>query len=141
MYDHYQFPKSPNVWDKLEGKPEYPKIWAGESLKEDPDLISMEWPSFFGCNSYADHEIGRVLDAIHMELYDPLVIYTSDHGEAFHSHCLHAKGPAAYGEMARVPLIIKGGAAGAAAMPPVSHINIAPAILEYMGIPIPKIAG
>lgn len=139
MYNHYQFPKTPNVWDKLAGKPEYQRIWAGESLQENPDFISMEWPSFFGCNSYADYEIGRVLDAINENLQNPLIIYTSDHGEAFRSHCLQGKGPAAYDEIARVPLIIRGGISDCVATHPVSHINIVPTILGYMDIPVPKI--
>ena len=41
-----------------------------------------KWPMYFGCNSFADHEVGRILQAV--EKYsseDTYIIYTSDHGD------------------------------------------------------------
>lgn len=140
MYDDYEMPKYPNVWDTLEGKPDYQKVWAGEERLHDRDQIKMKWPLFFGCNSFADYEIGRVLEAAEKYAPDAMIIYTSDHGDAFHSHCLHGKGPAAYDEIARVPLIIKPGKSGhqpGIVKAPVSHINLAPSVMEYMGLPVP----
>ena len=64
MFNDYEFPKSPNVWDTLEGKPQYQKYWAGESLKKDRDAIKLKVPGFFGCNAFADSEIGRVLASL-----------------------------------------------------------------------------
>lgn len=139
MYKDYNFPKYPNVWDTLEGKPEYQKVWAGKALFSDRDNVSMQWQHFFACNSFADYEIGRVLEAAEKFADDALIIYTSDHGDAFNSHCLYAKGPAAYDEIARVPMIIKSGIKGETVKAPVSHINLAPTIMEYMGRDIPKI--
>ena len=37
MFEDYEFPKSPNVWDTLEGKPQYQKIWAGKNRESDRD--------------------------------------------------------------------------------------------------------
>ena len=140
MFDEYEFPKSPNVWDTLEGKPEYQKIWAGKNRESDRDRLKIKVPGFFGCNSFADAEIGRVLESIGSYAPDALVIYTSDHGDALESHCLYAKGPVMYNEIARIPLLIAGPGVpeGRVDGHPVSHINLPPMILEYMGIPIPR---
>lgn len=137
----YEFPKSPNVWDTLEGKPDYQKIWAGNSLKADRDALKLKAPYYFGCNSFADSEIGRILDKIRQLVPGALVIYTSDHGDGMQSHCLHAKGPAMYNEIARVPMLVCGSGVpqGVVDDQPLSHINLAPLILEYMEIPIPKL--
>ena len=53
------------------------------------------------------------------------------------SHSLTGKGPAPYEENARIPLLIKGFGSRVDENP-VSHINLAPAVFEMMGIDIPK---
>ena len=140
MFEDYEFPKSPNVWDTLEGKPQYQKIWAGKNRESDRDKVRIKVPGFLGCNSFADAQLGRVLESIARYAPDALVIYTSDHGDALESHCLYAKGPVMYNEVARIPLLIAGPGVpeGAVDKNPVSHINLPPLILEYMGVPVPK---
>ncbi|MCD7863841.1 MAG: sulfatase-like hydrolase/transferase [Lachnospiraceae bacterium] len=139
MYEDYEFPKRPNVYDTLEGKPEYQKVWAGNARFEDREKLTIRAPKYFACNSYANYELGRVIDAAKQFAPDALIIYTSDHGDGLQSHCLTMKGPTAYDEIARVPLIIKGGVKGAVTDVPVSHINLTPTILEYMGLPVPNL--
>ena len=63
MYQDYEFPKRPNVYDTLDGKPDYQKVWAGERRFADRDQVKIKAPSFFGCNSYADYELGKVIRA------------------------------------------------------------------------------
>lgn len=141
MFKDYEFPKAPNVWDTLEGKPEYQKVWAGGSLKLDRDALVLKAPHYLGCNAYVDSEIGRILEQIRKKAPDALVIYTSDHGDGMQSHCLNSKGPVMYNEIARIPMLIAGANVpkGVVDDQPVSHIDLAPMILEYMGIPIPKL--
>lgn len=91
MYDDYCFPKSKNVWDTLENKPDYQKAWAGDNLKRDNDALEIRHPYFFGCNSYVDEEIGRVIHAAETYAPDAVIIYTSDHGDFLCSHGLTAK--------------------------------------------------
>ena len=57
---------------------------------------------------------------------DALILYTSDHGDGLESHCLNAKGPVIYNEIARIPLLIAGPdiPKGLVNTNPVSHINI-----------------
>ena len=69
------------------------------------------------------------------------MIYTSDHGDFLGAHRLDNKGPAMYDEITRIPLIIRWpGTArpGAVADHPVSHVDLAPTIMEAAGLPIPK---
>lgn len=141
MFRDYEFPKAPNVWDTLEGKPEYQKVWAGRSLQLDRDALVLKAPHFFGCNAYVDSEIGRILEQIRKKAPDALVIYTSDHGDGMQSHCLNSKGPVMYNEIARIPLLIAGPDVpkGVVDDQPVSHIDLAPLVLEYMGLPVPKL--
>lgn len=140
MYDGYAFPKSENVWDDLSDKPEHQRVWADKFSGWDKNGPISD-PAFFGCNSYVDEEIGRVLDAIDVHAPDALVLYTSDHGEMLHSHGLMSKGPNCYDEIARIPMMVRapGIKAGTVDAHPVSHINIVPTILEYMGSRVPEV--
>ena len=138
MYKGYEFPKSPAVYDTLEGKPIHQKIWAAQKPHPDREKFKIKHKYFFGCNSYADDLIGRVCDATPESA---MIMYTSDHGDLLGSHCLYAKGPAAYDDEARIPFIIRDpeGLHGAVYdRQPVSHINVCPTVMEYFGLPIPR---
>lgn len=141
MYDNYEFPKSDNIYDTLDHKPDYQKVWAGNSLHSDKQSLKLKDPFYFGCNSFVDEEIGRVIQAVEHYVPDAIIFYTSDHGEMLHSHSLHGKGPACYEEITHIPLIIKGTGIpeGTVNHNIVSHINLAPTIMELMGFDIPKV--
>lgn len=139
MFADYLFPKSANVYDNLANKPEHQRVWAGKELYRDNDALQIRAPIFLGCNSFIDDEIGRVLKKVAQVAPDALVVYTSDHGDFLSSHGLCAKGPAPYDEINKIPLIIKGGDVGKIYDHPVSHINLMPTVLEYMGLPVPRI--
>jgi uncharacterized sulfatase len=142
MYHDFALPKKNNVWDTLEDKPEHQRIWAGDTRRGDRDALRIESPYYFSCNSFVDHEIGRVLDAIDAHAPDALVIYTSDHGAFLQSHCLDDKGAAMYEEITRIPFIMRWpgvAPAGAVCAQPVSHIDIVPTIMQAAGLPQPKL--
>jgi arylsulfatase A-like enzyme len=141
-YRDYELPKSPNVWDRLENKPEHQRVWGGKAVDADRDALRLRAPYLFGCNTFVDYEIGRVLEAVEEYAPGALVIYTSDHGDALASHCLWAKGPAMYDEIARVPLIVRWPGVtpeGTASAQPMSHIDLCPTIMEALGMPVPRI--
>ena len=81
MYRDYEFPVSRNVADSLSDKPAHHRVWADGRPKRDWTTLKIKSPDYFGCNSFVDHEIGRVLDAIDARAPESLVIYTSDHGD------------------------------------------------------------
>ncbi|NOR82726.1 MAG: sulfatase-like hydrolase/transferase [Ardenticatenales bacterium] len=141
MYQGYKFPKSRNIWDTLEGKPEHQRVWAGESRSEDKDALEITPAEFLGCNSFVDSEIGRVIAAIDEYAPNALVIYTSDHGDMLASHSINNKGPAMYDEIARIPFIVRWpgrSPEGAACSHPVSHIDLVPTVMDAMGLAVPK---
>lgn len=144
LYADYEFPKRPNYWDTLEGKPLLQRLWAGSHLMEDKDNLHIKPQLFLGCNSFADYEIGRVLDAVREKLPDAMVVFTSDHGEALGAHSLSLKGPSIYEEISHVPLIVKGGAyapspAGTCYEHVATHIDLVPTFLDYFQIPKPPV--
>jgi uncharacterized sulfatase len=142
-FQDFAFPV-PNFADSLEGKPRGQREWAEQAnlhLESSPSGGHLyRSPSYFGCNSFSDHQVGRVIEAIDRFAPEAMVIYTADHGDMFGSHRLMGKGPAVYEEMARVPLVIRSPmAAPRRVAGPVSHIDVAPTILDYFGQPIPPL--
>jgi arylsulfatase A-like enzyme len=140
-YEDFELPKSANIYDTLENKPDYQKAWADEKLYQDKDAIVLKEKYFFGCNTFVDYEIGKVLDEIERVAPDAVVIYTSDHGALMDSHSLYFKGPCVYEECAHIPFIIKGKDVPKNVVDeaPVSHVNIAPTIFELFGFTPPKV--
>ena len=142
MYKDYELPKNINIWDTLGDKPQHHKAWAGESISENKDELKIKSQYFFGCNSYIDYEIGRVIKIIDTLTPDALIIYTSDHGDMLHSHSIHNKGAAMYDEIICIPFIVRWPGItvpGSICDQVVSHIDIAPTIMEVAGLPIPKL--
>lgn len=142
LYRDYEFPKSRNIWDTLDGKPEHQRVWAGARLKADKDALRIRPAHYLGCNTFIDQEIGRVLDAIDEYAPGALVIYTSDHGVFLDSHSLAGKGPAMYDEITRVPLLARWPGVipeGTTCPHPASHIDLVPTILDAFGFAIPRI--
>lgn len=141
LYADYAFPKSPNLFDTLEDKPEHQKVWAKRLFGMDKNALQIKWPDFFGCNTFVDDEIGRVVAAVDQFAPDALIIYTSDHGELLFAHSLMGKGATAYDEAARIPFIVRwpGHApAGIVSQDPVSHIDIVPTIMAAFGLDTPQ---
>ena len=137
LHLHHKFKKSENVFAPLTNKPEHQKLWADMfDFSNNPDLL---FPEFFGCNSFVDYEIGRVLNTIRKLCPDALILYTADHGDMLGSHCLNSKGAAMYKEILNIPLIVSQRSLprGVANSTPVSHVDILPTLLEYYGIPLP----
>jgi uncharacterized sulfatase len=153
---HGPFVTPPDYWEKFapEDIPEQPNF--GAPLTNKPALQKMQrasfeeqdWLSFaasrlrhFGCNSYIDREIGRVIDAVEATHGDDtLIIYTSDHGDMMGAHGLRSKGPMMYEETTNVPFIVRapGGPTGAVSHALVSHLDVLPTMLALSGIGIPE---
>jgi uncharacterized sulfatase len=142
MYKDFRWPRARSRHDPLTGKPEHQRVWAGQAKGINEEAYWRHQAYFFGCNTFVDHEIGRVLDAVDRRAPDALVIYTSDHGDFLLAHGLSGKGPAAYDEITRIPLIVRRPGvvpSGAVSPHPVSHVDLAPTLLEACGLPVPKL--
>ena len=147
MYDGFSFEDNPAFHDTLDQKPMLQRLWAGEDLDKDPEQLrssSKMLSLFLGCNSFVDYEIGRVLKQIEEVAPDAMIIFTSDHGDMLGFHRLQQKNAAFYDEITNVPLLIKSAKPNAknqnvVVNHPASHIDLTPTVLDFFGIPIPKL--
>lgn len=135
--------------DPLTDKPLVQREWAdrhaahlASHLEGAPDARRLRAGSYLACNSYCDHEIGRVLEAVARHTPDALVVHTSDHGDMFGAHRLLGKGPAMYDEITRVPLLVRWPGhttPGAVSPHPVSHIDLPATFLDFFAVPVPPL--
>jgi choline-sulfatase len=93
--------------------------------------------------AYVDEAIGRFEQSLAAQklLQDALIVLTSDHGESLGEHGEETHGYFIYESTLRVPLIIRW-PAGAPHYAdrvgePAGLIDLAPALLEFLGIPVP----
>ena len=141
-FQDFRYPLGPGAFDTLENKPAHHREWAAAEEVDTGDG-NIHAPLYFGCNSFIDHEYGRLIAAV--EQYAPentYIIMTADHGDFLGAHKLTQKGPAMYEEITHVPFIIRqpfGRSGGIINSTPVSHIDILPTLLDLADLNIPPI--
>ncbi|MCW5837927.1 MAG: sulfatase-like hydrolase/transferase, partial [Labilithrix sp.] len=89
---------------------------------------------------YTDVHIGRVLDYVASQPWaeDTAVVMTADHGEAFYEHGMLFHGSEIWNELVHVPLFVYvPGAEPRRVSVNRSHIDVAPTIIELMGLDVP----
>lgn len=145
-FDDFLIPV-PNADDTLAGKPPAQREWAdyanrlhqGSGLVRNDGELFAKAPHYLACNSFSDHEVGRVIAAVDKHTPQALVVYTADHGIMFGNHGgLLDKGPAMYEEITRIPWIIRWpgyAPPGFVSKSLVSHIDLVPTFLEFFGVP------
>ena len=134
-------PRPGNYNSPLEGKPRLQHMQRQQRGEVEWSETAGELTRLFGCNSYIDREIGRVLDALsETQRESTVVIYTSDHGDMMGAHGLEKKGPMMYEEICRVPFIVRlpGGLEDRATCSLVSHLDIIPTMLDLIGVDAPE---
>jgi arylsulfatase A-like enzyme/Tfp pilus assembly protein PilF len=93
---------------------------------------------------YVDEQVGVFWDALRQRhlLDDTLVVFLSDHGESLGEHREQTHGYFIYQSTVWVPLIIHwpagSGSFAARAGEPASLMDVAPTILQFAGIPLPR---
>jgi arylsulfatase A-like enzyme len=99
--------------------------------------------SYYAMISHIDHHVGRIVS--HLEktgmLDNTLMLFTSDHGEFNGDHSLIRKGGPLYDSLLRVPTLVRlpGGAHGGTRCNHLTqHEDLAPTILEQLGLEVPK---
>lgn len=93
-----------------------------------------------------DEAVGRLLAELQRagRLDKALLIISADHGESFEKGFLGHAGPKLHEAVVRVPLIVKlpGQTLGRVETMPVSQADIAPSVLDYLGLkPLPHADG
>lgn len=92
---------------------------------------------------YVDRELGRVLDELRRtdRLDNTLVVISADHGEEFWDHGSFFHGQSLYDELLHIPLIVRlpgADRAGTVEEGLARGIDLAPSILDWMGLPVPQ---
>jgi len=136
-----ELPTPPNFNASVENKPAIQQL----AKKENADVMQ-HWDDvlqqkFYGCNSYIDREIGRVIDAVDkLHGDDTVIIYTTDHGDMGGVHGQFFKGPFMYENTCNIPFIVRmpGGPSGAVSHSLISHLDILPTMMELAGMEIPS---
>lgn len=111
---------------------------------EDDDFVQKVRKKYFALLSMCDHYLGQVLDL--MDRYDmwkdTMLIVNTDHGFMLGEHRWWSKGcMPAYEELVHTPLFIwnpKIGAKNVRRASLVQTIDLAPTILDYFGVNLPK---
>lgn len=88
---------------------------------------------------FADQVLGELIDQLRAGgvLDNTLVVFTADHGEEFGEHGLLGHGDTLYPEQVHIPLMLRfpdGWRAGEKESAPVSQLNLAPTILDAVGL-------
>ncbi len=105
---------------------------------EPADAVAASHDSAYDAEiAYADHQLGRVLDAVEHMPGRTLVVFTADHGEGLgeHGEALHNR--YLYDSTLRVPLVIALDGEwphGKVIENPVGHVDLTPTLLELLGV-------
>lgn len=146
MYDGVDIPKLPNFRDDLSMKPKTYRHMNRPIADEHGELIV---PSIYSWNEWSDMlkivyaqstmidaAAGMIINAIDELGFgdDTVIIWTSDHGDAFASHGgMFDKGSFMTEEIIRIPLVIRMPGVKGASDALVNTIDIAPTILDIAG--------
>ena len=107
-----------------------------------PRTLDMMIP-YFECLAGADRDLGRLLDALDTLglAQNTVVIFSSDNGFMLGEHEQRGK-RAAYEESMRIPFIVRApfvpGTAGKVVGQMALNVDVAPTMLDFAGVPIPK---
>jgi len=88
--------------------------------------------------AFADREVGRLLDFLASSgaTEDTIVVLMADHGESFGEHGMDLHGNRPYDDQIHVPLVVwSPGIEPARISTPVAILDIAPTVLDALGLP------
>lgn len=131
LYVHYLAPHSPYLEHPYDLLPDQPDL--------EPEHRDELWRRYVGEVAYTDRVLDELFDGLGELMDDSIVVVTSDHGEEFWEHGGKLHGYGIYEEVVRVPLIVRapGIPAGVRVERPVSLIDVAPTLLDLVGLDIP----
>lgn len=113
------------------------------SHRHDKAALAKDIAVYYGMITLMDKHIGIILDKLEQLglAENTLVVFTTDHGHFFGHHGLTAKGPFHYEDVIKVPFLASlPGAipAGKSSDALVSLVDLAPTMLSFAGLPIPR---
>lgn len=106
------------------------------------DRVAQENALYDGEIRYTDDVLARLLAALEQSGLEgnTLLVVTADHGQHFGEHRTFGHSTTLYEPVLHVPLILRGPGipAGLRIPDPVGLIDVAPTVLELLGVPAPK---
>jgi arylsulfatase A-like enzyme/predicted Zn-dependent protease len=104
----------------------------------EPFATRFEGRPYDGEIAFADAQVGRLLAWWDAEHPDSIVLLTADHGEGLGDGGEKTHGILLHDGTIRIPLILRapGIEAGAVVDDPVTHVDIAPTLLDLVGLPL-----
>ena len=106
-----------------------------------PEDRAIPFGQYHGEVYFADLLVGRVLEQLRKQRRhrDTIVVVTADHGESFWEHNNNTHGTELFDHAMRVPLLFCVPQTEVTEVStPVGLMDIAPTLLDYLGIPIPN---
>ncbi len=141
--EHVQLSSSYYQYEK-EKTPVRNEVWR---IHSEMDLCSEEdmrkaAAIYMGQIRYVDDCVGKLLDTLKEtgRDQDTIVLFFSDHGELLGNYGMTHKLPVFYDCLTRIPVILyhpDGIGAGMTLKGLVEEVDLAPTILEFLGVPIP----
>jgi len=106
------------------------------------DLARRAIQAYYASTTFADAQVGRVLDALEATglAENTIVLFTSDHGYHMGEHG-HWQKTTLFENAARVPLVVAGPgveAAGCSTKTPAEMVDFYPTLAELCGLDVPK---
>ncbi|RMD74680.1 MAG: hypothetical protein D6820_16255 [Lentisphaerae bacterium] len=146
LFDPQAVPLPPSLEDPMANNP-YIHANNRPHLPEyrDPNLIRYMIANYYALVVEIDYWVGEILAALERNGFaeDTLVIFTSDHGEMLGDHGMREKNIFLEGSV-HVPLLIRFPgriSPGSRITAPVSHLDLFPTILDYLGFAVPESDG
>jgi len=142
MYDPDAMPAANRRPSELENPHPYSRIVYQAQMLPDESELRQTQATYYGMVSEVDAYIGVVIDRLKAtgQWENTLIVFSSDHGEFLGDHYLIEKAHY-FDEAMRVPLIVRdpqADQAGGRIDAFTESIDIAPTVLEYLGVEIPN---
>jgi arylsulfatase A-like enzyme len=137
MYPFEQLEPPISIKDSMHNSP-YRELASKMKRFKNKDYVRQMTSTYYGLISEIDYWIGQILEklkSLNLE-ENTLVVFTSDHGDMMGAHGMGWK-RVFYEESVHVPLIMRLPGvipAETVVSKPVSHIDLFPTILDYVGI-------
>ena len=141
----YLEPHQQNDWNRFVAPEGYAAKFANPFVPHDLRPFPGDWqkelPDYYGCVARLDENLGEILKALAElgRLDDTIIVFTTDHGCHFRTRNAEYKRSAHEGSV-RIPLVIAGPGFNRSMVVPevVSLVDVAPTLLEAVGLPVPK---
>jgi len=129
---------APSVTDRTIGTGDHiRKLGRNKELRTPGTVAALE-QLYDAEVAYADHEFGQLLDGLQERGFyeDSLIVFVSDHGEAFYEHGAMGHGWDLYREVVEVPLILRlpGQTSPRRIDQPRRLVDLVPTILEFLSL-------